>query len=122
MRISLVLLLLTLGVFRSSPGLAFEGEYRAGDRSYRQKLVIKRQGDGSYKVEFVVGTEGCSGFFDGLGRLEGGTLIVRSPPPVEPEDKCVVSIVRNGAKLEVTEEDCGWHGASCEFAGTYRRR
>jgi hypothetical protein len=117
-----ILLLLMPGILHSSPSLAFEGRYRAGWRDYRQELTIKRQDAGRYGVELVVGTEGCSGYFEGIGRVEGATLIARSPPPADPEDKCVVSISRNGRKLEVSEDHCTWHGASCEFAGTYNKR
>jgi hypothetical protein len=122
MRKSSILLLLTFGVFYPSLSLAFEGRYRAGSQGYRQELTIKKQGADSYNVEFVVGTEGCSGYFDGIGRVEGTTLVVRTPPPADPDDKCVVFISRKGAKLEVMEDNCSWHGASCEFSGTYKRR
>jgi hypothetical protein len=122
MRRSLVLLPLMLVVFHASPSLAFEGRYRAGDKSYRQELTIKNQGADSYHVEFVVGTEGCSGYFEGTGRLKGAALAVTMPPPPDPLERCTVSISRKGSGLEVTEDDCTMHGASCEFAGTYRKR
>jgi hypothetical protein len=122
MRISSILLLLMVGVLYSSPGLAFEGRYRAGDKTYRQNLTIKKQGADSYHVEFVVGTEGCSGYFEGTGRVQGATLVVGMPPPPDPLERCTVSILRKGSKLEVKEDDCTMHGASCEFAGTYKKR
>ena len=72
MRKSSILLLLTFGVFSTSPSLAFEGDYRS-----RQVLKIKKQGD-SYTVELVVGTRGCSGSFDGIGKVEGAKLVVKT--------------------------------------------
>jgi hypothetical protein len=118
-----ILLLLTLGVLDPSPSLAFEGRYRAGSQGYRQDLTIKRRDADSYNVELGVGTEGCSGYLDGIGRVEGATLVVRSPPPADPDDKCVVAISRKGVKLDVTEDNCNyWHGASCEFSGIYKKR
>jgi hypothetical protein len=122
MRKLAILLLLTLGVVYSSPGLAFEGRYRADARGYDQELIIRRRGAESYNVTLVVRTEGCSGFFEGAGRVEGATLVAR-PPPIDPNDKCVVSVSRHGAELEVTDDNCAsWHGASCEFSGKYRKR
>ncbi|MGO8907719.1 MAG: hypothetical protein ACLQDM_00075 [Bradyrhizobium sp.] len=122
MRKLAILLLLTVGVFYSSPSPAFEGQYRAGSKEYRQELTIKKQAADSYHVELVVGTEGCSGYFEGVGRVEGATLVVKAPPDDPDGGTCAVSISRKGAKLEVTEEDCNGHGASCEFAATYKRR
>ncbi len=118
-----MLLLLSFGVFCSSPSLAFEGDYRAGSHAYRQVLKIKKRSTDSYSVELVVGTRGCSGSFDGTGRVEGAMLVVKTSSTDNPDDKCVVSISRKGSKLDVTEDDCGyWHGASCEFPGTYSKR
>jgi len=124
MRKSVVLLLSTLAVLYSSPGLAFEGRYRGGDKSYRQDLTIKQQGADHYHVEIVVGAEGCAGYFEGIGRVEGAALVarMRMPPPPDPLQRCAVSILRKGSRLEVTEDDCTMHGASCEFAGTYKKR
>ena len=122
MRKSSILLLLTFSVFYSSPSLAFEGDYRSGSQAYRQVLKIKKQGD-SYTVELVVGTRGCSGSFDGIGPVEGAKLVVKTTSKEDANDKCVVSISRKGLKLDVDEDDCGyWHGASCEFPGTYSKR
>ena len=117
-----ILLLLTPGVLHSSPSAAFEGQYRAGSKEYRQELTIKKQAADRYHVELVVGTAGCSGYFEGVGRVEGATLVVKTPPADPDAGKCAVSISRKGAKVDVTEEDCNLHGASCEFAATYRRR
>jgi hypothetical protein len=71
------------------------------------------------------GTEGCSGYFDGIGRVEGATLAARPPPPppADPDDSCVISASRYGAALEVREDKClSWHGASCDFDGKYKKR
>lgn len=84
MRRSSIPLLVTFGVLYSSPSIAFEGQYRGGAQGYRQELEIKKRGADSYNVELVVGTKGCSGAFDGIGRAEGATLAVRTPPPADP--------------------------------------
>jgi hypothetical protein len=123
MRKCSILLLLALGVVSSSPSLAFEGRYRGGGGGYDQELIIKKRGVDSYAVELVVGTPGCTGAFDGIGRVEGARLAVRTPPPADPNDKCVISVSRRGAVLEVTEDRCtDFHGASCEFSGKYKKR
>jgi hypothetical protein len=122
MRNSSILLGLMLVILLASPSLAFEGRYRGGGQGYRQDVTIKQRDADSYRVEFVVGTPGCSGYFEGKGRVEGAKLVVRTPAD-DINGKCTVSILRKGPGLAVTEEDdCNLHGASCEFAGTYHAR
>ena len=123
MRKLTALLSLAFVALQAGPSLAFEGEYRAGTQRYQQTMTIKKAGADGYSVELVVGARGCTGYFDGVGRVETGRLIAKSPPPAEPLDKCVVSISRKGSKLDVTTEDCNyWHGGSCEFRGLYGKR
>jgi hypothetical protein len=123
MRALSVLLPLTLCLVYSSPSLAFEGRYRAGGGGYNQELTIKKRSAGSYDVVLVVGTEGCSGYFEGIGAIKGAELAATSPPPADPDDKCVIDVSRHGAALDVTESGCvSFHGASCEFTGRYKKR
>jgi hypothetical protein len=108
----------------AAPSLAvaadFEGKYTAHRGGYRQEAEIARAADGTYKVGVYVGIEGCSGAFEGIGKIEGAKLIAHLN---EKDDACrlVISRTRTGVKIE--EDGCiTWHGASCDFNGTLRKR
>jgi hypothetical protein len=119
------LFIATVTAFVAAPSLAaeaagFEGKYASHRGGYRQEAEIARAADGTYTVEAVVGAEGCSGLFDGVGRIEGAGLVAHI---TEKDDACrlVISRTRTGIKIE--EDGCtNWHGASCDFNGTLRKR
>ena len=98
---------------------AFEGRYVAGDKAYRQELVIKKRADGGFNASAVVGTEGCSGYVDARGEANGDTLKVEAL-----EDKtCILAIRRTKTGVAVQPENCeSFHGPSCDFEGDYRER
>ena len=60
--------------FSAAP--VFEGKYASSKGGYRQSAEIARAGAG-YSVSLVVGTEGCSGLFEGTGTIQGSKLIAR---------------------------------------------
>jgi hypothetical protein len=101
---------------------AFAGKYTSSKDGYRQQADIARSPTG-YSVSLVVGTEGCSGSFDGVGAMEGGKLIAHATDPDFPDDKCRIAISRTAHGITVDENDCqNWHGPSCGFDGTLRKR
>ncbi|MDO9414380.1 MAG: hypothetical protein Q7T81_17555 [Pseudolabrys sp.] len=104
----------------SASALAFEGTYDASDRGMEQGAVITKARDGTYKVNVSVGARGCMGEFDGIGKVEGKTLIVRKP---DKTDTCKLTLTQAGKTLSVKEDRClTWHGASCQFEGTLRKQ
>ena len=54
----------------------FGGKYDASKDSYRHSATITRTPNGSYKVNVSVSMRGCLGAFDGIGKIEGATLVV----------------------------------------------
>ncbi len=100
---------------------AFEGNWRGGRGNYQQDADITKTADGTWEASLTVGTPGCSGGFDGVGKVEGDALLLRPKEPFGADDKCVMTVKRKGAGLEIEEDGClAWHGASCEFSGKYR--
>ncbi len=99
--------------------LAFERRYVAGDKAYRQELVIKKRADGGFDLTAVVGTEGCSGYVDARGAANGDALRAEAL-----ENKtCVLEISRTKEGVRVQSENCeSFHGPSCDFEGDYRKR
>ena len=100
----------------------FEGKYASSKGGYRQSAEIARAGAG-YSVSLVVGTEGCSGLFEGTGTIQGGRLIARTSDPDAADDKCRIEISRTAKGIVVNEDACEyWHGPSCGFDGSLRKR
>lgn len=99
---------------------AFEGKYTFSRGGYSQEADIAAAADGTYKVGVYVGTEGCSGAFDGVARVEGADLVART---AEKDDVCRLIISKTRTGVKITEDSCGdWHGASCDFNGTLRKQ
>ena len=99
----------------------FEGTYKSAGGGYSQEADITRAPDGRYKVEVYVGTDGCSGAFAGVGRIEGADLVAHASDKAGP---CRLVISKSRAGVTIKEGDgCSyWHGASCGFDGTLGRR
>lgn len=98
----------------------FAGEFTFDRGGYSQEADITKSADGSYKVEAYVGKRsGCSGAFDGTGRLEGADLVARKAD----DETCRLTITRTRNGIRIIENNCGpWHGASCDFNGTLARK
>jgi hypothetical protein len=110
----------TSALAADAPG--FAGKYTFSKNGYRQQADIGRTATG-YSVSLVVGTEGCSGSFDGVGAVEGRRLIAHATDPDFPDDKCRIEILRTAHGITVNENGCEtWHGPSCGFDGTLRKR
>jgi hypothetical protein len=105
-----------------TPASAFEGKYASSKGGYRQEAEITRTATG-YSVSLVVGTEGCSGSFEGTGTVQGNKLIAPTSDPDAKDDKCRIEISRTAKGIVVNENACEyWHGPSCGFDGTLRKR
>lgn len=104
----------------AAPASAFEGRYTAGDTLYSQALTITKSGD-RLRGKASVATRGCVGEFDGTGRPNGSELVLRA---VLEGRECRLTLRRKpGSTLEVSEEQClTFHGAACEFSGSYKRQ
>lgn len=101
---------------------AFDGEYEFSEGGYSQSIEIKKKPNG-YSVLMAVGMEGCSGAFEGSGTVEGDTLVAKLDGEDAKDDPCRLRITRKGNRLKVEEQEClAWHGASCDFNGTLRKR
>src|SRR6185437_7872623 len=113
------LLITTVIVFMAAPSLAvaadFAGKYATHRGGYSQEADIKAAADGSYEVGVYVGIEGCSGAFEGVGRIEGARLFAHL---TEKDDACRLTISRTATGIKIDEDGCtAWHGPSCDFNG-----
>jgi hypothetical protein len=100
----------------------FAGKYASSRGGYRQNAEIARTAAG-YSVSIVVGTKGCSGLFEGAGTVQDGKLVARLTDADAKDNKCRIEISRNAKGIAVHEYEClMWHGASCDFEGTLRKR
>ena len=108
----------------AAPSLAaaadFAGKYASHRGGYSQEADITAAADGTYKVGVYVGIEGCSGAFEGVGKIEGATLVAHLN---EKDDACRLTISRTATGITIDEDGCfAWHGPSCSFDGTLRKR
>ena len=98
----------------------FAGKYTSARGGYSQEADITAAADGTYKVGVYVGIEGCSGAFEGVGQIEGAKLIAHLN---EKDDACRLTMSRTATGIRIDENGCfAWHGPSCSFDGTLRKR
>jgi hypothetical protein len=99
---------------------AFEGRYTAGDKLYSQALTITKSG-GRLRGTASVATRGCVGEFDGAGIPQGEELVLRASLDGR---ECRLTLRRTApSAIEVSEDQClTFHGAACEFSGSYKRQ
>jgi hypothetical protein len=99
------------------PAHAFEGRYRALDLS----MTIRPVGGGLFKVDAEISSRRCVGVISARGRIQGERLVVEAK---EYDDVCRLDIRRQGRTLIVTESgSCAhFHGANCNYAGSYTSR
>ena len=92
----------------------------AGDKLYSQALTVTQAGD-RLRGKASVATRGCVGEFDGTGRPQGDTLLLRA---AVDGLECRLTVRRAaGSTVVVDEDQClTFHGAACEFSGTYKRQ
>lgn len=94
---------------------------------YEGDLMVTVSGSpGAHKVMLVTARADCTG---DLGMAEGG-LAVTDVSSSElsliahpnPQTTCTIDLKKDGAKLTVSEDNCGYyHGATCGFSGTATR-
>ena len=102
------------------PSYAFEGKYRGA----MGVVEIKKQNDGSYKVDIVAEKRKnmACGFFEGSGKIQNDRLIA------DVKDKtfgqCNIIITKTDKSITTNQNGSGclsFHGASCPgFEGTFR--
>jgi hypothetical protein len=113
-------LTLALCAFCAAPAAAFEGRYVAGTKAYSQELTIRKSPDGSFSVEALVATKGCTGAATAQGHAQGETLVAAA---TQDGETCTLTLSRKARRFLLEEEHCLYfHGAACEFAGAYRKR
>ncbi|WP_424361027.1 hypothetical protein [Methylocystis parvus] len=99
---------------------AFAGRYVGGDRHYSQELTITKRKDGSFDIDALVGTPGCTGSMDARGAADGDLLKAQAK---SEGSSCVFEIRRTLKGVRVDADACmDFHGASCEFTGDYRKK
>jgi hypothetical protein len=99
---------------------AFECKYAGGTRDYRRSATITQAPNASFRVKLEIAARGCLGEFDGVGRMNGPNLVVRSD---DKNDSCEIVISRQSGGISVQERDCQmWHGAACAFSGQLKAR
>jgi hypothetical protein len=118
--IGMTQILLCSSSFAQQPDFAGKYAGKAGGYSWSADIAARK--DGKYDVEIDVGSRqpACSGDLTTVGEIRGGKLVTQPP---EKDDKCVVTISRNGNGISVSEGDCTmWHGASCSFDSKMSKR
>jgi len=93
----------------------FVGNYAGKGGGYSWSAEIAAGKDGKFDVSVDVGSRqpACSGDLTAVGEIRGGKLITQPP---EKDDKCVLTISKNGNGISISEDACTpWHGASCSF-------
>ena len=120
MRPSILTFLLCALPLAAAHAADFAGTYTSKRGGYSQEADITAAADGTYKVGVYVGIEGCSGAFEGVGRIDGAKLIAHL---IEEDDGCRLTISRSATGIKIDEDGCfAWHGPSCSFDGTLRKR
>lgn len=96
---------------------AFEGRYRTLGGS----MTIRPAGAGMFKVDADISSKRCVGAISARGRPEGDRLVVEAE---EYGDVCRLEVRRSGRTLTVAESGvcAAFHGANCNYAGSYTRR
>jgi hypothetical protein len=99
------------------PAEAFEGRYRTLGGS----MTIRPAGAGMLKVDAEIGSRSCVGVISARGRPQGDRLVAEA---TEYGEICRLEIRRRGRALTVTESGActPFHGANCNYTGTYTPR
>ena len=99
------------------PAQAFEGRYR----TLGITMAIRPAGAGMLKVDAEISSRRCVGVISARGRPEGNRLVAEAE---EYGDVCRLEIRRSGRTLTVAESGvcAAFHGANCNYAGSYTRR
>lgn len=99
------------------PAHAFEGRYRTLGGS----MTIRPEGAGMFKVDIEIGSRSCVGVISAHGRPQGDRLVAEAKAEGEV---CRLDIRRRGRALAITESgDCfHFHGANCNYTGSYTPR
>jgi hypothetical protein len=97
-----------------SSASAFEGRY--GGKS--GTLVIKQRSGGALEVNVDATRPGCIAEITATGRVTNDVLVVTKS---EFGSSCRLTLRKQGNSIAVSQAPgCStFHGASCEFAGTY---
>ncbi|MEA1835138.1 hypothetical protein U8607_23920 [Methylobacterium durans] len=122
--VALLIALSTESALAISP---FEGRYH-GPGEGRLDLQMYKLGDGS-DIHFVIAEttipNECSGEVRGLAMASGqGTFVLRQKDK-DGDEVCTLTLrfSPDGKRVRMTQQDCGnFHGASCDFVGTLKRR
>lgn len=110
--------LLLLGM-PAADAQSLTGSWRDGRGGRNSVMTIAPGPGGSYRVNIEVAVPRCIGSIDATGRLAGGKLVATA---TEGGETCTLTIEPRGAGLSVSESRCLYfHGASCEFSGSYQR-
>ena len=99
------------------PAQAFEGRYRTPANS----MTIRPTGSDLFKVDAEISSSRCVGVISARGRLQGDRLVAEAK---EDGEVCRLEIRRKGRGIEVSESgQCSlFHGANCNYVGTYSPR
>ena len=99
------------------PAQAFEGRYRTLGGS----MTIRPAGAGLLKVDAEIGSRSCVGVISARGRVQGDRLVAEAE---QDGEVCRLEIRRQGRNLTVSESGActTFHGANCNYVGTYTPR
>ena len=92
----------------------FSGKYDSSAGEDIRTLEILKLEDDSYRFHLLVKKPGCAGEIEGIAMFSNQDELGYSG-----EDCQKLLLKLQGKQIVVSEENCLFHGALCDFAGTY---
>lgn len=87
------------------------------DLSMESSAIIKYLGDNKFSFDLTVATPDCNGKIEGIAKINNLGVGEFS----NNSCKSILFKFVNSKQLIIEESDCQWHGAGCQFAGTYTK-
>ncbi|MFF9549421.1 hypothetical protein [Methylobacterium fujisawaense] len=116
-------LLVSTAAQAAGPGSQAAGTFEHKEDGYEQGVTVKAAG-GGYIGDFSTATNrGCGGGVKMKGRATGPSTIVFSKSDDGQVCRITARYAAGFRSVDLEEDGCTmWHGASCEFQGTLKRK
>ncbi|QBM77410.1 SHOCT domain-containing protein [Sphingomonas sp. AAP5] len=99
------------------------GRYQGKTENANATMTIKNRPGGKVFVDLGVGSPRCLGGISFNAVPNGNLISHREPYDAESQQSCKMTLVRNGLRVVVEENECSsFHGFECSFNGTLAKR
>lgn len=125
MRITLALLAITVTAAHADElTRKLKGDYTSTKpQKMALRTIVMGEDNEAVAAEIVIADQQCTGAISGLGKSDGRTIKIKPYMPSIPEaQSCeiTISLDKSGKTATVSETKClDYHGAQCEFQGTF---